>query len=144
MPQLSHIAQIQRAPKTKPAISRLSIAGLILSVAVWIVWLLDTYTPRPVAERCQTQECWDGLANGTINLTPAPTLPQILGWFVTPMLLTAIGLAIAGMIRSTKRPVPIIALAVSLGTILLMILPSLLMLFGLSIYGVMGASGAFG
>lgn len=108
---------------------------MVLVVLAWVFWLTDTLTPPPVAERCETQECWNALANGTISLVPAPTPAMILGYLVAPLLLTAVGLGIAGLIRSTSRPLGLVGLVLPVATIALMLLPKLLMLLGITAWG---------
>lgn len=121
--------------RIKPAFSKLTAAAMALVVIAWVFWLTDTLTPPPVAERCETQECWNALANGTISLVPAPTPAMILGYFVAPLLLTAVGLGIAGLIRSTSRPLGLLGLVLPVATIALMLLPKLLMLLGITAWG---------
>ena len=126
--------------KVKPTISKLSVAAMALVVLAWVFWLTDTLTPAPIAERCETQECWNAVAEGTLSLVPAPTPAMILGWFVTPLLLTAVGFGIAGLVRSAKRPLGLLGLALPVVTILLMLLPKLLMLLGLTAWGIFAAA----
>lgn len=127
--------------RIKPAFSELTAAAIALVVLAWGFWLADTLTPPPVAERCETQECWNTVAEGTLNLTPAPTPAMILGYFVAPLLLTAVALGLAGLIRSTRRPLGVLGLVLPVGTIVLMLLPKLLMLLGITAWGMFaGAS----
>lgn len=127
--------------RIKPAFSELTAAAIALVVLAWGFWLADTLTPPPVAERCETQECWNAVAEGTLNLTPAPTPAMILGYFVAPLLLTAVALGLAGLIRSTRRPLGVLGLVLPVGTIVLMLLPKLLMLLGITAWGMFaGAS----
>lgn len=127
--------------RIKPAFSKLSAAAMALVVLAWVFWLTDTLTPPPIAERCETQECWNAVADGTLNLTPPPTPAMILGYFVAPMLLTAVGLGLAGLIRSTSRPLGVLGIALPVLTIALMLLPKLLMLLGFTLWGLFaGAS----
>ena len=121
--------------RIKPAFSKLTAAAIALVVLAWGFWLADTLTPPPVAERCETQECWNAVAEGTLNLTPAPTPAMILGYFVAPLLLTAVALGLAGLIRSTRRPLGVLGLVLPVGTIVLMLLPKLLMLLGITAWG---------
>ncbi len=121
--------------RIKPAFSELTAAAIALVVLAWGFWLADTLTPPPVAERCETQECWNAVAEGTLNLTPAPTPAMILGYFVAPLLLTAVALGLAGLIRSTRRPLGVLGLVLPVGTIVLMLLPKLLMLLGITAWG---------
>ena len=144
--QVSNVSPTQPAhpvyaPTVKPSLSKLSIVAASLTVLAWLFWLLNTIMPRPVAERCETQECWNALAEGTINLTPEPTLFQFLGRLVVPMLLTAIGLAIAGLVRSSKRPLPLTALILPGATIVLMTIPVILMILGFTLFAGLGMSG---
>ncbi len=126
-------AQIQT--RIKPAFSKLTAAAIALVVLAWGFWQADTLTPPPVAERCETQECWNAVAEGTLNLTPDPTPAMILGYFVAPLLLTAVALGLAGLIRSTRRPLGVLGLVLPVGTIVLMMLPKLLMLLGITAWG---------
>lgn len=119
--------------------SKLTAAAMALVVLAWMFWLTDTLTPPPVAKRCETQECWNALADGTLNLVPAPTPAMILGYFVAPLLLTAVGLGIAGLVRSAKRPLGLLGLALPVITIALMLLPKLLMLLGFTVWGMFAA-----
>ena len=121
--------------RIKPAFSELTAAAIALVVLAWGFWLADTLTPPPVAERCETQECWNAVAEGTLNFTPAPTPAMILGYFVAPLLLTAVALGLAGLIRSTRRPLGVLGLVLPVGTIVLMLLPKLLMLLGITAWG---------
>lgn len=130
--------------KVKPSLSKLSVAAASLTVLAWLFWLFDAIVPRPVAERCETQECWNALAEGTLDLTPEPTLFQFLGRLVIPMLLTAIGLAIAGLLRSSKRPLPLAALILPGATIVLMMIPVILMILGFTLVAGLGMSGQLG
>lgn len=144
--QVGNVPPIQAAGsvyahKVKPSLSKLSIAAASLTVLAWLFWLLDTIVPRPVAERCETQECWNALAEGTLNLTPEPTLFQFLGRLVVPMLLIAIGLAIAGLVRSSKRQLPLVALILPGATIVLMMIPAFLMILGFTLFAGLGMSG---
>ena len=121
--------------RIKPAFSKLTAAAIALVVLAWGFWLADTLTPPPVAERCETQECWNAVAEGTLNLTPSPTPAMILGYFVAPLLLTAVALGLAGLIRSTRRPLGVLGLVLPVGKIVLMLLPKLLMLLAITAWG---------
>ena len=118
--------------RIKPAFSKLTAAAIALVVLAWGFWLADTLAPPPVAERCETQDCWNAVAEGTLNLTPAPTPAMILGYFVAPLLLTAVALGLTGLIRSTRRPLGVLGLVLPVGTIVLMLLPKLLMLLAIT------------
>lgn len=148
--QASNVAPTQAAgqvyapDKVKPALSKLSIAAVSLTVLAWLFWLLNTIVPRPVAEMCETQECWNALAEGTLGLTPQPTIFQFLGRIVVPVLLTAIGLAIAGLVRSSKRPLPLSALILPCATLVLMMVPAILMILGFTLFAGLGMSGQLG
>ncbi len=121
--------------RIKPAFSKLTAAAIALVVLAWGFWLADTLAPPPVAERCETQDCWNAVAEGTLNLTPAPTPAMILGYFVAPLLLTAVALGLTGLIRSTRRPLGVLGLVLPVGTIVLMLLPKLLMLLAITAWG---------
>ncbi len=60
---------------------------------------------------------------------------MILGYFVAPLLLTAVGLGLAGLIRAVNRPLGALGLALPVVTIILMLLPKLLMLLGITAWG---------
>ena len=60
---------------------------------------------------------------------------MILGYFVAPLLLTAVALGLAGLIRSTRRPLGVLGLVLPVGTIVLMLLPKLLMLLWITAWG---------
>lgn len=148
--QVSNVAPTQAAGqvhvpnKVKPLLSKLSIAAASITVLAWLFWLLDAIVPRPVAEMCETQECWNALAEGTLNLTPEPSIFQFLGRIVVPILLTAIGLAIAGLVRSSKRPLPLTALILPCATLVLMMIPAILMILGFTLFAGLGMSGQLG
>lgn len=118
--------------RIKPAFSKLTAAAIALVVLAWGFWLADTLAPPPVAE---TQDCWNAVAEGTLNLTPAPTPAMILGYFVAPLLLTAVALGLTGLIRSTRRPLGVLGLVLPVGKIVLMLLPELLMLLAITAWG---------
>lgn len=136
-------------PKPKPAFSKLVIVAIALTVLAAVFWLVNALTPPIWPEPCNTQECWNGVADGTIDKGRTTTPAMVLGWFVAPLLFTALGLGLGGFFRSTKRGLAALGFALPAGTMLLMILPKVLMLFGLVLWGAMGASaqaagGTFG
>ena len=119
-------------PKPKPRISKLSWFSLGASGLAGLFWLISNFTPRP-APQCTTRECWAALADVPQTIFFA----DVFGWFVAPLLLTAFGLGIAGLVRSEKKRWPLVALAVP---VLMVLLPALLIFLGFMLWFVMGAS----